>query len=180
MITLRQLTKEDAANYRRVRLLGLQESPIAFSSSYAREEKIGLDDFAQRLEPTPVHWVVGAFAGQELVGVIGFMREGGDKTQHKGFIWGVYVIPTSRGSGVGRALLEETLSRLDALHGLRSVRLAVATSNEIAIRLYEELGFIRYGEEPEALCVDGVFHSQYLMVRKTKGAQPGARPNDHG
>jgi RimJ/RimL family protein N-acetyltransferase len=166
MTTLRQLAKEDVVSYRRVRLLGLMESPAAFSASYAHEEKMSLDDFARRLEPTPVHWVVGAFEDAELVGVIGFMRDGGDKLRHKGFIWGMYVIPTARGRGVGRAICEEALRRIDALPGLRSVRLSVAISNEVALRLCEKVGFIRYGEEHEALCVDGVFHSQYHMVRK--------------
>ena len=176
MITLRQLAKEDAASYRRVRLLGLQESASAFGASYAQEEKMSLDDFARRLEPTPVHWVVGAFEDAELVGAIGFMRDGGDKSRHKGFIWGMYVIPTWRGRGVGRALVEEALRRIDALPGLRSVRLAVVTSNEGALRLYEKLGFIRYGEEHEALCVDGVFHSQYHMVRKTEKPNKAPEP----
>jgi ribosomal protein S18 acetylase RimI-like enzyme len=166
MVTLRLLAKEDAASYRRVRLLGLMESPAAFVASHAQEEKMSQDDFARRLEVTPVHWVVGAFEDAELVGVIGFMRDGGDKLRHKGFIWGMYVIPTARSKGVGRALLDEALKRIDAVPGLRSVRLAVATSNEVALRLYEKLGFVRYGEEHEALCVDGVFHSQYHMVRK--------------
>ena len=143
MITLRQLTKEDAPSYRRVRLLGLKECPAAFSSSYAKEETMSVDDFARRLEPTPVHWVVGAFQDSELVGVIGFMRDGAEKLHHKGFIWGAYVMPPFRGRRVGRALLQEALTRIDALPGLRIVRLAVGSSNEAALRLYENLGFIR-------------------------------------
>jgi ribosomal protein S18 acetylase RimI-like enzyme len=176
MITLRQLAKEDAASYRRVRLLGLQESAPAFGASYAQEEKMSLDDFARRLEPTPVHWLAGAFEDTELVGVIGFMRDGGDKSRHKGFIWGMYVIPTSRGRGVGRALFEEAPRRIDAIPGLRSVRLAVVTSNEVALRLYEKFGFVRYGEEHEALCVDGVFYSQYHMMRKTEEPNKAPEP----
>ena len=177
MITLRLLAKEDAASYRRVRLLGLRESPAAFSASYAHEEKMSRDDFGRRLEPTPVHWVVGAFEDADLVGVIGFMRDGGDKLRHKGFIWGMYVIPTARGRGVGRALIEAALKRIDALPGLRSLRLAVGTSNEVAIRLYEKFGFMRYGEEDEALCVDSVFHSQYHMVRKIEEPNKAPEPS---
>jgi ribosomal protein S18 acetylase RimI-like enzyme len=168
MITLRQLAKEDAVSFRRVRLLGLEESPTAFGASYGQEAKMSLADFAGRLDGAPDRWVIGAFEGPELVGVIGFVRDGGDKSRHKGFIWGMYVIHTSRGRGVGRALLEEALRRIDALPGLRSVRLAVVASNDVALRLYEKLDFVRYGEEHEALCVDGVFHAEYHMVRKTK------------
>ena len=177
MITLRQLAQEDAIGFRRVRLLGLQESPTAFGASHAQEAKMGADDFARRLEGAPDRWVIGAFEDSELVGVIGFARDGGDKSRHKGFIWGMYVIPASRGKGVGRALLEEALRRIDALPGLRSVRLAVVTSNEVARRLYEKLHFVRFGEEPEALCVDGAFHAEYHMVRKSQTASPPRPPH---
>lgn len=111
---------------------------------------------------------MGAFEEEDLVGVIGFIRDSGDKSRHKGFIWGMYVVPSSRGRGIGRALFEEALARIDVLPGLRSVRLSVVTSNQVALRLYEKLGFVRYGEEGEALYVDGTFHAEFHMVRRTK------------
>ena len=179
MIRLRLLSKADADSFRRVRLLALQESPTAFGASYAQEEKISPREWAKRLEKAPDRWVIGAFNGQELVGVIGFVRDEGDKSRHKGFIWGMYVVPELRGQGVGRALFKEALRRVDALPGLRSVRLSVVTSNHLALRLYEKFGFVRYGEEDEALCVNEKFHSEFHMVRRTQtdgslNASPGA------
>jgi ribosomal protein S18 acetylase RimI-like enzyme len=168
MTSLRLLTKEDIGSFRRVRLLGLHESPTAFGASYAQEEKLPLEELAKRLEGTADRWVIGAFSEQDLIGVIGFIREAGDKSRHKGFIWGMYVVPAFRGKGIGRALFKEALSRIDALPGLRKVSLAVVTSNLQALRLYEKFGFVRYGEEIEALCVDGIFHSEFHMVRRTK------------
>jgi len=168
MITVRQLTKDDIGNFRRVRLLGLQESPTAFGASYAQEEKMPVEEMATRITGTADRWVLGAFKEDELAGVIGFVRDGGDKFRHKGSIWGMYVVPKFRRKGIGQALFEEALTRIDALPGFRGVRLSVVTSNHGALCLYEKFGFVRYGEEAEAVCVNGVFHSDFHMVRRTK------------
>ncbi|MFH0785562.1 MAG: GNAT family N-acetyltransferase [Pseudomonadota bacterium] len=168
MTTLRQLTKDDVGSFRRIRLFGLQESPAAFGASIAQEEKMPVDELAKRLEGTADRWVIGAFSEDELVGVIGFVRDDGEKMRHKGFIWGMYVVPGFRGKGVGRALFEDALARIDALPGLWSVRLSVVTSNHLALRLYEKFGFVRYGLETEALNVSGTFHSEFHMVRRTR------------
>ncbi|MEO6876176.1 MAG: N-acetyltransferase [Opitutaceae bacterium] len=167
MIKVRQLTKDDIGSFRRVRLTGLQESPTAFGASYAQEERMPAEEMATRLAGTADRWVLGVFAEEELTGVIGFVRETGDKSRHKGFIWGLYVIPEFRGVGMGRALFAATLVRIDALPGFRNVRLSVVTSNHGALRLYEKFGFVRYGEEVDALYVNGVFHSEFHMARRT-------------
>lgn len=172
---VRLLTKGDVGNFRRVRLLGLEESPTAFGASYAQEEKMPLEELAKRLVGTADRWVLGAFGNGDLVGVIGFIREGGDKTRHKGFIWGMYVVPESRRQGIGRALLEESLRRIDQAPGLFKVSLSVVTTNLRALRLYEKSGFVVYAEEAEALCVDGAFHSELHLARRT-----GVRGNDPG
>jgi ribosomal protein S18 acetylase RimI-like enzyme len=172
MITLRQLTKSDAVAFRRVRLLGLQESPTAFGASYVQEEKMPIDEWANHLDGSGDRWVIGAFEKEDLVGVVGFVRDSSEKSRHKGFLWGMYVAPLFRGRGVGRALAEEALARIDVLPGLRKVRLSVVVSNQVALGLYESLGFVRYGQEDEALCVDGVFHSEFHMVRQMKKPVP--------
>ena len=41
----------------------------------------------------------------------------------------------------------------------------VDSSNEAARKLYESLGFRKYGCEIEGLNVDGVFHDTDLMMR---------------
>jgi ribosomal protein S18 acetylase RimI-like enzyme len=116
--------------------------------------------------------VIGAFEKEDLVGVLGFVRDSSEKSRHKGFIWGMYVVPLFRGRGIGRSLVEEALSRISVLPGLRRVRLSVVASNQVALRLYESFGFVRYGEEDEALCVDGVFHAEFHMVRQIKNPEP--------
>ena len=63
MTKIRELTKEDVGSFRRVRLLGLQESPTAFGASYAQEEKMPVEELAKRLVGTADRWVLGAFNG---------------------------------------------------------------------------------------------------------------------
>ena len=109
--------------------------------------------------------MLGAFADDKLIGVVGFVRDGGRKTRHKGFIWGMYVHAEWRGRGVGRQLMVDALSRIDVMDGLRRVRLSVTTNNVPAKKLYESLGFVVYGEETEALCVEGEYYGEYHLVR---------------
>lgn len=165
--TPRLLGPGDAVAYRELRLLGLQESPAAFGSSHAQESARNLEFFEGRVNPTADQWVLGILSEAGLVGVAGFVRDGGVKTRHKGCIWGMYVHPDWRGRGIGRQIMIAALARIDATPGLRWVRLSVTAGNTAALKLYESSGFVRYGEEPEALLVDGVYYATHYLVRRT-------------
>lgn len=168
MISLRLLTQEDVQIYREFRLLGLQESPTAFGSSYEQESAQEVSFFEGRIALTDNQWVLGAFAEDVLIGVVGFVRDTGLKTRHRGFIWGMYVHPDWRGQEIGRQLMVDALARTDALEGLRWLRLSVTAINETAEKLYESLGFESYCTEPEVLCVDGIYLDEHQMVRASK------------
>jgi len=58
----------------------------------------------------------------------------------------VYVLPEFRGKGIGKKLIVKSLHRLKT-EGVKTVRLMVLTENEVAVQLYEKLGFkiYRYG-----------------------------------
>ena len=165
MTELRILNHTDATRYRQLRLLALQESPTAFGSSHEQESGQDLDFFAGRILHNAERWVLGAFEGDALIGVVGFIRDGGLKTRHKGAIWGMYVRADRRGHGIGRQLMVEALSRIDAMPDLRRVRLSVTTNNAPAKNLYQSLGFVVYGDEAEALCVGGQYYGEYHLVR---------------
>ena len=66
-----------------------------------------------------------------------------------GYTWAyisdVFVDEAYRGRGLGKMLLESVLRHLKS-EGVRDVRLAVWHKNEIAKRLYKELGFAEYME----------------------------------
>lgn len=167
MVTLRILTIENISAYRELRLIGLQERPTAFGSSYEQESAQDMSFFEGRIKSTADQWVLGAFEKDNLIGVVGFVRDGGLKTRHKGFIWGMYVHAEWRGRGIGRQLMLDALSRIDAMLGLRRVRLSVTDNNVLAQKLYESLGFEVYGDEAEALCVEGKYYGENHLVRAT-------------
>src|SRR5258708_25789371 len=102
-IEIRVLTPDDAAPFQEVRLEGLQHHPDAFTSTYERESTQPLSFFAERLMAATVF---GAFRGAELIGVAGFARQPAAKHAHKGILWGMYVRPTARQSGLGQKLIE--------------------------------------------------------------------------
>jgi len=170
-ITIRILDSADAAQFQRLRLQALQESPTAFASSFADEAATPLSEIAVRLKPDPDwSWVLGASAdSQELVGMVGFRRDRGLKHNHKAMLWGMYVAPENRGRGVGRRLVEEFMARARAIDGLRQVKLTVNPAQIAATRLYSSLGFQRFGREPDAFKVGDRFFDEDYMILRVRG-----------
>ncbi|ARS53384.1 GNAT family N-acetyltransferase [Kushneria konosiri] len=62
-----------------------------------------------------------------------------------GHIVGLLVDPSSRGMGLGRAMVREVLGRME-----ETATLEVVASNRPAVRLYESLGFWRVGPRDRA------------------------------
>ena len=160
MIEIRRLTNADVDDYRAIRLEALRGDPIAFGSTYEAEVERPRSHFEQRLAATAVF---AAYADARIVGMAGFMREGGLKDRHKGFLWGMYVGPEARGLGVGRTLVQAVLDH--ATEVVEQIILAVTQGNEAAIALYESLGFTVYGVEPRALKSGDRYWDDVLMVK---------------
>ena len=156
---IRQLTVNDAASFRELRLAGLQEAPEAFGSSYSAEKDHTVEDFAATITR---NYLSGAFVVDQLIGVVGFYQSTGEKRSHRGNIWGVYVDPTHRGAGVARALMENVLAHAKGI--VSQVHLSVVTDNEAALGLYKRLGFVSYGIEPRALRIGTRFCDEHMMV----------------
>jgi N6-L-threonylcarbamoyladenine synthase len=83
-----------------------------------------------------------ALDGGEIVGYAGTMLV--DRDAH---LMNLAVAPASRGRGIGRELLVETMSRA-AVAGALRMTLEVRSSNAAAIRLYESLGLVSAGTRP--------------------------------
>ena len=160
---IRLLKPNDAVRYRDIRLEALCSSPEAFGSTHEAESSRSLDAFAERLRDCSVF---GAFRDAELIGMAGLLIRSGAKESHKGFLWGMYVQPASRKSGVGQqlvsALLDFARSRVEL------VQLSVVQSNEPARRLYARLGFVEYGIEKNSLKQDGQYYNEVLMAKDLK------------
>jgi ribosomal protein S18 acetylase RimI-like enzyme len=160
---IRQLTRADAESFWRFRLLALESEPAAFGESAAEHKKQTVESFAHRLDAGDESFVLGAFEGQELVGVAGFYREAREKQRHTGHIWGVFVSPGYRNRKIGRALILGIIERSRSLPGLKKIRLTVSAAQTNARKLYAGLGFRAYGVEPQALRVGDDYFDEDLM-----------------
>jgi ribosomal protein S18 acetylase RimI-like enzyme len=165
--TLRLLTEADLPAYKALRDHGLRHDPSAFTSDFETAAAQPASRYAQRLgQPPQDHFILGAFGpGGALLGAVVCERDARVKKRHEAALVGMLVAPPARGQGVGRALLAEFDRLARQLPGLQQVVLSVTASNTHALALYQHAGFVRYGLQPRALCVDGRYHDKALMIR---------------
>lgn len=164
---IRRLAQEnaaDAALYRDIRLEALTANPEAFGSTFEIENAQTLSWFVDRLGASTV---LGAFRDMKLVAIAGFAVHQGQKCAHKGSLWGMYVRPGSRGTGIGSQLVEAILDL--ARQHVELIQLTVVRDNVQAWRLYTRLGFVDYGLERNALKQDGRYYDEILMEKNLIG-----------
>ena len=151
------MTPADAEAFRALRLDALRGEPNGFAASLADEADLPLAWFAERLE---ANWVLAS--GDPLAGMVALGFDARIKRRHAAHLWGVFVRPEARGTGLARALVaaavQEARTRVDHL------RLAVDAANATAIGLYRSLGFVEYGLEPAGLRRDGIETDDLLMA----------------
>jgi ribosomal protein S18 acetylase RimI-like enzyme len=169
-ISIRRLIPADRDAFFALRLRGLDAHPESFGQSYDEALERGASHYDEILAGAHAaegSLLLGAFSSTDgaLIGTVGLIRETRQKERHKAAVVGMYVAAEAAGRGVGRALVSELLARAAQADGLRQITLLVTSSNAGARALYESLGFRAYGREPQALCVDGVFHDADLMMR---------------
>ena len=159
-IEIRRLAGEDAVLYRDIRLEALQANPEAFGSTFELEDAQPLSLFSDRLGSSTV---LGAFRDTELVGIVGFAVQQGQKEAHKGALWGMYVRPAARNAKVGRRLVEAVCNH--ARQQVELIQLSVVVDNEQARSLYARLGFLEYGVEKNALKQASRYYDLVLMAK---------------
>jgi ribosomal protein S18 acetylase RimI-like enzyme len=96
----------------------------------------------------------------------GIIRETRKKQQHRSSIWGVYVSESHRGRGFGRAVVEACVHHAWTWPGIESVALSVSADRTAAKALYESLGFVTWGTEPDSLRVNGSEVAEHHMLLK--------------
>jgi ribosomal protein S18 acetylase RimI-like enzyme len=145
-ISYRKLKPTEAADFRRVRLECLKNFPDSFGTLY--EDEVGKAKlyFEELIEQNVSDvFFYGAFAGDDLIGIAGFVRGDRTKTRHRGEIVAMYVNPDFRGRQVGENLLRALIKAVFEIEGVEQVHLTVVADNSAAVALYQRIGFEIFG-----------------------------------
>lgn len=145
MITLELITPRNASVFKDIRLRALQDTPTAFSSTYAEESKLRDADWVKRA----VQWsseksvcYLAMDAGISC-GIASGLLDRDDAT--RAHLLSMWVAPTQRRLGIGRTLVEAVLSWARTQNA-QTLHLLVTSNNEGAIKFYQRLGFSLTGK----------------------------------
>lgn len=164
-VMVRVLTAEDAEEYWRIRLEALETEPLAFTESAAEHRATTVATTAARLNPSVDKFMLGAFVDGRLVGTTLFRRLERKQNRHRAGIHAVYVKPEFRGKAVARAMFEELLRKARLVDGIEQLELVVGTTQTVAKRLYQAMGFEVVGRAPRAVKLeDGRYVDHDVMV----------------
>ncbi len=168
-LTVRELQPGDVQAYKALRDHALAQHEQAFTSDAATEAQRTARSYAQRLGAgTAGAFTLGAFRGDRLVGAVTCDRDARVKVRHIGHVTGMMVHSEEQGRGVGRALIDTLIERAAGGAELHQLTLNVTAGNAVAERLYERVGFVRYGTLPRAIRVAGHFHDKHHMLLKLR------------
>ena len=163
-VVVRPIVEADLAQYRDLRLEALRLAPGAFgedhSEALARPGSEWLERLRRQVGGAHSAVLVGA-SGGTLVGMTGVYREHGAKRRHNATVWGVYVRPGWRGTGVGRSLVSSAIEWARSA-GVARVSLAVA-GDGVARAMYARLGFREVGVMRGALRAGGRDLDEFLL-----------------
>lgn len=158
---IRRLREDDFAAWKHLRLEAVRTVPEAFGESYQDVLQHDLEWFQTSLQKGQLF---GGFVDTLLVALVGFYPAHGGNMKHRAVLFSLYVTAEYRGGGIANALIERVIQESRKSHS--QLHLSVTTNNTNALALYQKLGFRIYGTALEALCVNGVYFDEHLMMKK--------------
>ena len=100
---MQRLSNPDVDTFRSIQLESLQQNPEAFGSTFEKELNEPCMYFVERFDRNVLF---GGFVRGRLLGIVGFYPLEGTKLAHKGVLWGMYIWPEARGTGLATALVD--------------------------------------------------------------------------
>jgi ribosomal protein S18 acetylase RimI-like enzyme len=165
-VTIRWLQESDAESMAHLRRHAYETDPFAFAGAPDSDPTLEPELLRRRLAAHARggdSLVVGALA-DELVGMVGLVREEPAKFRHKARLWGFYVEPGFRGRGIGHRLLTEAARAARRMNGVEQLTLRVSVFSQDAIHLYGQFGFRIFGREPRALKAESQYVDELHMI----------------
>lgn len=154
---LRKLGTVDAEAWAAIRYEAVEKHPFAFGAPLPDKPAMLVERFNRIITSQADETLIGASSHTEA-----------EKQRHKADLWGMYVTPSHRGSGVGELLVHAAIDQASAWNGITQVHLSVSEVATEAKRLYEKVGFREWGREPRALCWQGQCVDYRHMVLQLK------------
>lgn len=159
-ISVRALGEEDWQQYRDIRLAALRDSPEAFVATSAQEEV--LDEQAWRERVRRARRLVAELDGSP-VGVVS-LGQGDPESVRTGELFGLWVAPRGRGTGVAWKLVEAGATQAIA-DGHRHLGYWVGTDNGPAVAFASSFGFRPTGKRrPMKVANDADGAEETVMV----------------
>jgi len=166
VLRIARIAPADLSAYKALRDEGLRLHPDAFDNDIESEHARPPESYIGRLglsEPLGGSFLLGAWDGRELVGIVGLERQSLHKLRHSAELNSMMVRPSHMGSGLGDQLMTACVKEARQAIGLEQITLRVSTSSNAAIRLYERVGFQACGVVPHAIkLVDGPGQIRYF------------------
>ena len=139
-ITYQKLTAVYARPYRNLRLESIKAHPESFCAVYEEQVQLPKLMFEAAIEkPVDARFVMGAFDGDVLIGICGFIPL--SSPANAGEFIQVYVRATYSGRKIGLELMKTAVSETFSTSSIQQIILDVKKDNLNAIHVYEQAGF---------------------------------------
>lgn len=171
-ITVRALGEEDWQVYREARLAALRESPEAFVAGYDEESAYDEEFWRERMRRS--RRMLAERDGRAL-GVVG-VGQGREPNGHVGELFGLWVTPQARGTGVAWRLVEAGAAQARE-DGRTHLAYWVGTDNGRAVAFASSFGFRPTDtRRPMRVASEEDGEEEMAMVLPL-GADPGSVPS---
>lgn len=172
---IRKTTLEDVETYTRHCIAHMKEKGIGgiYVHPFPTSHNWNEEEFSSRIrekwstEPFSPNWEIAwvATVDEKFVGHLN-LRCGGIEAQKHRMRLGMGIENSFRSMGIGKALLETALSWAKMYDQISWIDLSVFSKNEVAIKLYESMGFLDTYTIKDALRVDGESIDDVQMILK--------------
>ena len=121
-------------------------TPESFRAKSIESQVKWLED----AEKSDVAVIIAAYdSNNRIVGFCNGRSFGDIKRRHRAGL-GVSIHPELRGRGLGKKLMEVLITKMKQFVGIKIIELDVMTQNLPAVKMYEDLGFVKAGVFPKA------------------------------
>ncbi len=155
--------------YKQLRLESLAIEPTAFLGTVQEESAYPETEWQERLtisQQSDKNFMLFAEKQNAIVGMIGILCDNREKVKHIARIVSFYVTPAERNQGIGKALINVALKAIQERKYITKVSLEVTVTQTGTIKLYEKVGFVTVGTLKNNICVDGIYHDEFVMEKQ--------------